>query len=391
MAGTTSSLILFFILAATTTALSIGNPIPHSNKRVSLISTTKYKFGNRYRPRPQSNSVKGPTSERLLDFFNGTDLQWFGNISVGTPPQTFTVRTACGAACINQRQFNASASSTFADQNKSTTFTFGTAFGVTPPPVNGTFNLTVNLITETVSVVGLTAHKHEMFLITDSKPIPLDVPFDGIMGMSPGSPFFQAAKAPRSLFGMLFTPHDKGGEGELTMGGVDRTKFKSPLVFSPVVKGDEWVLQSLGVAVNGKTSSVLNTSFPVIFDTGTSNMLFAKDIALEIYGMISPDIVPNEDVPGTFGIACDRIPSLPAEIDITFPGTSVSGREPFNLTLPSSELSVGPFADKPDICQTLINVADQPNLNLVGLSVFKHYYTAWDMDALQIGFSPNGF
>ncbi|KAK7001530.1 acid protease [Favolaschia claudopus] len=355
------------MFTATSTALSIGNPIPHSDKRVSLISTTKYKFGNR--------------SERLLDFFNGTDLQWFGNISVfDTGSSALEIPgTACGAACINQRQFNASASSTFADQNKSTTFTFGTAFGVTPPPVNGTFNLTVNLITETVSVVGLTAHKHEMFLITDSKPIPLDVPFDGIMGMSPGSPFFQAAKAPRSLFGMLFTPHDKGGEGELTMGGVDRTKFKTPLVFSPVVGGDEWVLQSLGVAVNGKTSSVLNTSFPVIFDTGTSNILFAKDIALEIYSMISPDIVPNEDVPGTFGIACDRISSLPAEIDITFPGTS--GRAPFNLTLPSSELSVGPQ----------INVPDQPGLNLVGLSLFKHYYTAWDMDALQIGFSPNGF
>lgn len=58
----------------------------------------------------------------------------------------------------------------------------------------------------------------------------------------------------------------------------------------------------------------------------------------------------------------------------------------FNLTIPSSELSVGPFADDPSICQTLINAFD--GLDLVGGSLMKHWYTIWDLENRRIGFAP---
>ena len=79
------------------------------------------------------------------------------------------------------------------------------------------------------------------------------------------------------------------------------------------------------------------------------------------------------------------ISSLPAQIDLGF--TDTSGN-PFNLTIPSSELSVGPFQDDTTICQTLINEFD--GLNLVGGSLLKHYYTVWDVGNQQIGFAANG-
>lgn len=103
-----------------------------------------------------------------------------------------------------------------------------------------------------------------------------------------------------------------------------------------------------------------------------------------VYALISPDIKPNNDEPGTFGIACDRIDSLPAEISITF--TSQEG-QPFNLTIPSSELSVGPFRSNPSLCQTLIN-ADE--FTLVGASLLKHYYSVWDIGKQRMGFAPTG-
>jgi hypothetical protein len=106
-----------------------------------------------------------------------------------------------------------------------------------------------------------------------------------------------------------------------------------------------------------------------------------------IYSIISPDIAPNVDEPGTYGIACDLIPTLPAVIDITFAG--ISGQGAFNLTIPSSELSSGPFRNKPELCQTLINVSE--GFNLVGLSLLKHYYSVWDIDNQRMGFAPNGF
>jgi len=102
-----------------------------------------------------------------------------------------------------------------------------------------------------------------------------------------------------------------------------------------------------------------------------------------MYALISPDIKPNPREPGTYGIACNRISSLPAVIDIMF--TSQNG-EPFNLTIPSSELSVGPFDNDPSTCQTLVNAFD--GLELVGGSLLKHWYSIWDIQNQRLGFAP---
>jgi hypothetical protein len=101
--------------------------------------------------------------------------------------------------------------------------------------------------------------------------------------------------------------------------------------------------------------------------------------------MISPDIKPNAYEPGAYGIACSKISSLPAKIDITF--TSTDGA-PFNLTIPSSELNVGPFANDTSMCQTLINAFD--GLSLVGGSLMKHYYSVFDVGRQRIGFAASG-
>ena len=83
----------------------------------------------------------------------------------------------------------------------------------------------------------------------------------------------------------------------------------------------------------------------------------------------SSDIKPKTNLPGAFGIPCDKISTLAAKIDITFTSKS------FNLTIPTEELSVGPFADEPSLCQTLINGVE--GLNIVGSSALKHFYSLW--------------
>ncbi|KAJ6483962.1 acid protease [Mycena sanguinolenta] len=380
-----------FLALPYTASAVLATTTPHSDFKVALNSAATNSIA---RTRVASSRT---SSEPLKEYFDGTDLQWYGKISVGTPPQAFTVvfdtgsatleipGTACGSACKNQHQFNSSASATFIDKNSSSTLVFGTGVGVTP--VNGTnWQLNLSLVADTVSVAGLTVKSSELYLITYQTPTFAMDPFDGIMGLSPDSKTFFNAGGYRALMGMFFTPHNKGG-AEVTLGGVDTTKFEKPLVYSTSLVDDDWQLESLGIYVNGKTTSLLNSSVPLYFDSGTSNMLFVEEIALAIYSLISPDILPNDDEPGTFGISCDRISELPAVIEITFAG--VEGHPAFNMTIPSSELSSGPFANNPELCQTLINVSE--GYNLVGLSLLKHYYSAWDMDIPQIGFSPNGF
>lgn len=110
-----------------------------------------------------------------------------------------------------------------------------------------------------------------------------------------------------------------------------------------------------------------------------------KNVRQAIYALISPLIQPHASEPGTYGLPCSLIDTLPATISLTFTSTS---NEPFNLTIPSEELSVGPFADNATECQTLINAFD--GLELVGGSLLKHYYTVYDVGARSIGFAENG-
>ena len=105
-----------------------------------------------------------------------------------------------------------------------------------------------------------------------------------------------------------------------------------------------------------------------------------------MYALISSDIQPFDDEPGAYGLPCSKISGLPAKIDLTF--TSQQGT-PFNLTIPSSELNVGPFKSDPSTCQTLINVS--LGFQIIGASLLKHYYSVWDAGAQRIGFAPSGF
>ncbi|KAJ7601340.1 acid protease [Mycena rosella] len=318
-----------------------------------------------------------PVTVPLADFFLGTDLQWFGNITVGTPPQTVSVvfdtgsstlefaSTLCGASCDNQVKFDSSKSSTFVDGGTTSSITFSTDIKLTRK------SLTLRSGTDTVGIGGLT--------------FGID-PFSGIQGMSARAQGLFAglvAQGLPSLFSLFLTPQAVGN-AEMTVGGIDTTKFTGNLTFASLPAGatDGWFLDSPQLSVNGKTTTVLQAAREIIFDSGTSNILFPTATANAMYALISPDIVPHAAEPGAYGIACDKISTLPAVIDIAF--TAQDG-SPFNLTIPSSELNVGPFADNPAICQTLINAFD--GLSLVGGSLLKHYYSVWDVGGQRMGFA----
>ncbi|EJD51612.1 acid protease, partial [Auricularia subglabra TFB-10046 SS5] len=189
--------------------------------------------------------------------------------------------TACGNACRNQKQFNSSRSSTFVDGGRTSTITFGTGVGV-DPVIGNNWQLTLRSTTDTVSVGGISAPRTSLFLITNQTPTFLPDPFDGIMGMGATAQGWFASAISQglpALFGMLFTHQNEGG-AELTIGGVDSTKFTEPLVFSPQVgRGSTWQLSSPAIFVNGRTTNTLNVQRTIIFDSGTSNILFPQATA----------------------------------------------------------------------------------------------------------------
>ncbi|KAJ7574402.1 aspartic peptidase domain-containing protein [Mycena floridula] len=336
----------------------------------------------------------------LQDYFNRTDLQWYGQVQVGTPPQNFTVvfdtgsdtfeipglaGKNCTTGCTNQRKFDWDKSSTFKLTEDGQSFLqFGTGVGI--DPVKGA-DWSMNMVqaSDTVTVAGLTAPNIAINLI--DRTFAPD-PFDGIMGLfsSPGS-FFQSLinQGLPPMISFYFTPNTIGA-AEMTLGGIDNTKFNSTMVFATIEPnlGGPWVLKSPGISVNGQQSSPLLTQpLDVMFDTGTSNIVFPRNLTETIYSLISPDITENNDEPGTYGIACSKLSSLVAVIDISF--TSTSG-DLFNLTLP--DINLGPFPTNPSICQTVINAWDIDFPPIVGGSLLKQYYSTWNSGQNRMGFAP---
>ncbi|KAJ7698587.1 acid protease [Mycena rosella] len=377
-----------FLVASCHALVSTRELVPHAIQLQSRVSPKEATLRRR---------ALNPATVPLADFFLGTDLQWFGNISVGTPPQNVSVvfdtgsstlefaSTMCGSSCDSQVKFDYTKSSTFVDKKTTSSITFSTGVGV-DPVVGSNYRLSLRAAQDTVTVGGLVATKVAINLITSqTKKFSID-PFSGIQGMSAQAQGFFASLINQglpSLFTLYVTPNAIGG-AELMIGGIDKSKFNGTLKYAslPNPGSSTWSLTSPSISVNGKTTSLLRQSRDIIFDSGTSNILFSTDTTEAIYALISPKIKAHAAQPGTYGIACSLIPTLPAVIDLGF--VDENGK-PFNLTIPSSELSVGPFADSTSTCQTLINAFD--GLELVGGSVLKHYYSVWDVGSQRMGFA----
>ncbi|NWZ53159.1 PEPC protein, partial [Haliaeetus albicilla] len=128
---------------------------------------------------------------------------YFGNISMGTPPQDFLVLFDTGSsnlwvpsiycqtpACSDHARFNPSESSTFTSNGQSYTLSYGSG------------SLTVVLGYDTLTLQSIAVSNQE-FGLSESEPTEpfYYADFDGIMGM--GYPSLAVGGTPTALQGML--------------------------------------------------------------------------------------------------------------------------------------------------------------------------------------------
>ncbi|KAE9364203.1 acid protease [Stipitochalara longipes BDJ] len=385
------------LAALTTTATTVTLPQGKATK-ISLKSRSTKRNVRRLSQRTASDIA-------LTDQFQGTDLQWYGNLAIGTPEQKFTVVFDTGSSdiwiptnfctvpgCIDHRRFNLSESTTFQNLSKPWSVEFGTGSGVDP-----TTNWLSNgfLGSDVVNVGGLRVSDQNILFITNQSDNWAQDAFDGILGMG-----FQAASATNSTpyfqrlinngdvaegtYGFYLSPVNVG-HAELTLGGVDSSKMTGPLrPITTVNKGfsisnGHWIANITDIIVNDQRGHFLGQV--AVFDTGTSNIVApTNEAATAFYQLVSPKI-QLVNTAGIFALPCQEIKDIPAEFVFDFAGVL--------LKVPSSQLSVGPvpvgeatigpYAGRSDLCQTVVNgggIGD--DMWIVGATVLKFYYTAWD-------------
>lgn len=327
---------------------------------------------------------------------NFEDTEYYGPITIGTPPQTFMVIYDTGSsnlwvpsskcngelfpACKNHSKFDASKSHTYHDVGTRLILPYGS--GV----CSGT------LANDVVGFGGYNITNATFGQITiEPGQVWVESPFDGICGLAypaiampaanpPPPPFDDLMKmgvlAKNEFSFFLSTQHDSHKEtSALILGGTDQTYYSGSFSYFPAQKYEGlmayWLIHGSDIEVGGTSMGsckdvVGHCNFVV--DTGTSVITGPHtkiNPLLEKIGNVSTD--------------CSGVDSLPT---LTF----VFGGKKFDLGPDFYVIKLADGAGGYE-CEIGIMALDQLGLWILGDPFLRKYYTVFDRQNNRVGFA----
>nr|XP_020506959.1 cathepsin D-like [Labrus bergylta] len=328
--------------------------------------------------------------ERLTNFM---DAQYYGVISIGTPPQDFTVLFDTGSsnlwvpsihcsfldvACWLHHRYNSKKSSTYVKN--------GTLFSIR----YGRGSLSGFISEDTVSVAGLPIPKQQFGEALKQPGITFAVArFDGVLGMGYPSisvanvtPVFDTAMAakllPQNIFSFYISRDTTSAVGgEVMLGGTDPQYYTGDLHYVNVTRKAYWQIKMNAVEV-GNQLTLCKAGCQAIVDTGTSLMVGP----VEEIRALNKAIGALPLLMGEYLIECKRIPTLPV---ISF---NIGGKM-FNLTGDDYVMKESQMGTS--ICLSGFMAMDIPPpagpLWILGDVFIGKYYTVFDRNADRVGFA----
>ncbi|KAI9145435.1 aspartic peptidase domain-containing protein [Paraphysoderma sedebokerense] len=334
-----------------------------------------------------------PHGVPLTDYMNA---QYFAEISIGTPAQTFSVvmdtgssnlwvpSTHCSSiACWLHRRFDSSKSSTFREN--------GTEFQIR----YGSGSLEGIISSDVVTVGDLAIQSQDFGESTKEPGIAFAVgKFDGIMGLGYDTISVQGVVPPfynminqklikDPVFSFWLGDVNKGTEGgELVFGGSDPARYTGSLHYAPIVRKGYWEVK-VDTLRFGDTDLKL-TNHTAAIDTGTSLIAAPKEEA----EMINTKIGAKKNFMGQYTVDCNLVASMPS-ITFVFNGKDfVLAPQDYIL-----KVSAGPIGGGGDSCISGFMGIDMPpalgKLWIVGDVFLRRYYTVYDLGKNRVGFADS--
>ncbi|XP_009568075.2 gastricsin [Cuculus canorus] len=345
-------------------------------KKIKYDPAQKYRFGENY-------VVAEPITNHL-------DSSYFGEISIGTPPQNFLVLFDTGssnlwvpstycqtAACSNHATFNPSASSTFNYNGQSYTLSYGSGA------------LTVVLGYDTLTIQSISVTNQEFGLSENEPTQPFYyADFDGILGM--GYPALAAGGTPTALQGMLqqnqltqpifsfyFSrqPTYNYG-GELILGGVDTQLYQGEIVWAPVTQELYWQIGIDEFAIGQSATGWCSEGCQAIVDTGT----FLLTVPQGYMGSFVQALGAQQTSYG-YAVDCSQIENMPT-ITFVINGAALPLSPSAYVMNQNGYCTLG-------IEETYLSSQNGQPLWILGDVFLKEYYTVFDMGNNRIGFATS--
>lgn len=328
------------------------------------------------------------TNEPLINYL---DMEYFGQISIGTPPQNFTVVFDTGSsnlwvpsvycvskACGGHTKFHPSQSSTYE--------VIGTPFSIQ----YGTGSLTGIIGSDQVAIEGLTV-SNQQFAESISEPGKafLDAAFDGILGLAYPSlavdgvtPVFDNMIAQNLVELPIFSvymssnPNSLHG-GELLFGGFDTSHFMGTLNWVPVTQQGYWQIQLDNIQLGG-TVTFCADGCQAIVDTGTSLIAGPTKEVKELQNLIGA-----VSVDGEFAVECSSLGVMP---ELTF---TING---LPYTLSAQAYILVEEAGGEVFCTSGFQGNDIPPptgpLWILGDVFIRQFYSVFDRGNNRVGLAP---
>ncbi|GAB1867670.1 Lysosomal aspartic protease [Camponotus japonicus] len=312
---------------------------------------------------------------------NYADVQYYGEIDIGTPPQKFNVLFDTGSsnlwvpsakcyslACFNHHTYHSSKSSTYKTlhNNIPLNIQYGSVSG--------------SLDTDVVTVAGLHV-KNQTFAEVTKEPgrAFLAAFFDGILGL--GYPeisedgvtpvFINMVKqglVPKPVFSFYLKPDPSAKEGgELLLGGSNPDHYVGDFTYVNVSEKGDWQFPLDSLTVDGKPVA---KDMQAIADTGTSLLV----VPSEIYDAINKHIHAGTDG----SVDCSKIDGLPVI------GFNISG---VILSLTPHEYIIQDVKYGFRTCTSGFEVLYNLPYVTLGDVFLNRYYTQFDMGNNRVGFA----